>query len=365
MKIIYCIDHLRPDGTQRVLKQLVQGLAARGHQQTIACLNDSWDAALMAELRQWSSVRVIGNRALLGGWGLVKLCGWLRREQVDACVTLLFFSDVIGRTAARVMRVPLVITALRARNVHYAAWQRWLVRSTMHWADIVVLNSAAVRDFAVSEEGASPERLVVIPNGVDVAAYSQPVSRAKLCAELGLSTEVVLIGSVGRLTPQKGYDVLIEALAQLALTSVHLLLMGTGEEVNKLSALARQLGVLERVHLLGYRRDVPHLLGALDLYVQPSRFEGMPNAVLEAMAAGCPIVASAVDGIQELIADGVHGWLVSPGDASALAWVIDSALAQSNEARRRAALAHQCVTQHFSVDAMVAAWEKALSCGVE
>ena len=114
------------------------------------------------------------------------------------------------------------------------------------------------------------------------------------------------------------------------------------------------------MYFAGYRRDVSSLLSALDLYVHPSRFEGMPFAVLEAMAASCPIVASAVDGTRELIDDGVHGWLVPPDDPVALAYAIDAALGDIAEARRRGELARQRVAAQFNVDAMVDAWEQIL-----
>jgi glycosyltransferase involved in cell wall biosynthesis len=361
LKVLYCIDHLRADGTQRVLTQLVAGLNRCSHQQAVLCLNDSYDVQLVAQLRAaGAEVRMVGRSGFVLGYGLLSAWRWMKRERFDSVVTLLFVSDVLGRTLAHLARIPGIITSLRARNTNYTKWQRWLVRGTMRWANKVVLNSAAVRDFAISEEGAQPDRIVVIPNGIEIEPYSQPITRAELCVQLGVSTGTLLIGSVGRLTHQKGYNLLIEALAQSALTSAHLLLMGTGEEADRLTAQARQRGISERVHLLGYRQDVPRLLGALDLYVQPSRFEGMPNAVLEAMAAGCPIVASAVDGIQELIDDGVQGWLVPPENITALAAAIDSALSDRDEAQRRAQAAQRRAAQDFSVDAMVTAWERVL-----
>jgi len=358
VKIAYIIDHLRPDGTQRALQQLVEGLAERGHQQTMICLNDSWDALLVAALRRAATdVRFVGKAALVSGVGLLRIWHWLERGGYDVAVTLLFAADVLGRALARAAGVPRIVSSLRARNVHYAGWQRWLVRRTMPWADLVVLNSAHIRDFAIAEEGADPDRICVIPNGVEVERYTQPMSHAELRAEFGLSQDQVLVGSVGRLTDQKGFDLLVEALSLIHRQDVHLLLAGVGEEAKRLQAQAAGLNLEKRLHLAGYRRDVPRLLGALDLYVQPSRFEGMPNALLEAMAAGCATIATAVDGNRELIEDGVFGWLVAPEDSVALAQAMQAALDDRAEAQRRGAAARQRAIERFSTNEMVRAWE--------
>ena len=361
MNIIYLIDHLRPDGTQQVLCQLVDGLAVRKHNQTVVCLNDSWDAALVGRLREAGvDVHIIGKLALATGSGLLSVWRWLGRTQFDVAITLLFASDVIGRALLRAAGVPRIVSSLRARNTNYAGWQRWLVRHTMRWADAVVINTTHARNFAVAEEGVRPDHIYIIPNGVRVEDYSAPLDQASLRAELDLPSDGWLVGSVGRLTHQKGFDVLLRALSLLPDRDINLLLVGTGEEEASLRALAATLHVQDRVHFAGYRRDVPRLLGALDLYVHPARFEGMPNALLEAMAACCPIVASSVDGNCDLIEDGVHGWLVPAEKASPLAEAIRGALSDPMERQRRAAAAQRRVATDFSVEAMIVAWERVL-----
>lgn len=361
MKVVYFIDNLRADGTQRVLTQLAEGLASRGHEQTVVCLNDSWDKALVASLRRIpTEVRIVGKAALASGYGFLSIWRWLRHERFDVAVTMLFFSDVIGRVLARWGGVPRVISSLRARNVHYSSLQRWLVRATIGLADAVVINSSYLRDFAAVEEGVQPDHIFVIPNGVCAEDYAKPICQGLLRAELGLPPDGQMVGSVGRLTWQKGFDVLLRAFSLLPHQDFNLLIFGVGREEAKLRALAAKLSLQKRVHFAGYRRDVPCLLGALDLYVHPARFEGMPNALLEAMAATRPIIASSADGNQELIEDGTHGWLVPPNDPVTLAKTIQEALSDPAEARRRAAAARQRVATHFSVEAMVMAWERLL-----
>jgi glycosyltransferase involved in cell wall biosynthesis len=361
VKIAYFIDHLRGDGTQRALTQLVQGLAKRGHSQKVLCLNNSYDATIVSELRSSpAEVRIVGKTALKSGYGFLSTWLWLKRERFDVIVTMLFAADVIGRALGKWAGVPRIISSLRARNVHYSSLRRWLVRATMDAADAVVINSPHSREFAVVVEGVKPDRIFWIPNGVRVVQYTEPVRQELLRDELGLPPHGYLLGCVGRLTKQKGIDVLLRALSLVSNPDFNLIIFGTGEDEPLLRALAIKLGLESRVHFAEYRRDLPRILGALDLYVHPARFEGMPNAVLEAMAAACPIVATAVDGNQELIEDGKHGWLVPPDDPSALAMAIGAALSDLDEAQRRGAAAQRRVADYFSVDTMITAWEKVL-----
>jgi glycosyltransferase involved in cell wall biosynthesis len=359
MNVVYFIDNLRGDGSQRVLTLVVQRLAKRGYKQRIVCLNDSWDENLMATLRKSDiEVWILGKAGLVGGYKLLQLWWWLRQENFDVAVTMLFFSDIIGRVIARLAAVPRIISSLRARNVHYSVLQRQLVRATMPLADAVVINSAHFREFAITTEGVSPTRLFVIPNGVCANKFAGRIDQTKLRRELGLPSGRKLIGTVGRLTNQKGFDVLLHAGAILQEDDFEFIIVGTGEAEPRLRSLAADLNLQSRVHFLGYRRDIPALLGNFDVYVQPSRFEGMPNSLLEAMAAACPIVASSVDGISELIEDGVAGWLIPPDDPTLLAAAIRDVLDHSEEAHRRANAARQTVLDNYSVDAMVSAWEQ-------
>jgi glycosyltransferase involved in cell wall biosynthesis len=362
MKIVYFIDHLRADGTQAVLSQLAFGLAARGHQQTIFCLNDSCDREVVNRLQAGGAeVRIIGKAALVTGYGFVSIWQWLRRAEPDVVVTLLLVSDVFGRTMARMAKVRRIVSSIRARNINYSSFHRWLVRLTMRSVDAVIINSAYLREFAIDQEGAPSDRIFVIPNGVRVDDYSAAICSTSLRKDFGLPHQSKLVGSVGRLTLQKGFDVLLKAVSLVNRPALDLLICGLGEEEGNLRALADKLGLRKQVHFVGYRRDIPSFLKSLDLYVHPARFEGMPNAVLEAMAAACPVVATDIDGARELITDGEHGWLVPPEDPAALASTLKEALANLDEARKRGSAARQRIAKHFTVEKMVNSWENILA----
>jgi len=361
MKIAFVIDHLRADGTQKMLWQLTKRLVPRGHEITIICLNDSWDDVLVKRLREIPvEVEIIGKRALLTGIGFPRLWCLLRNRKFQAVVTMLFVADVLGRLLARASGVARVITSLRARNVNYNLLQRSLVRLTMRCVDCVVINSVNIRDFTMQYEGAPSDKIHTISNGVDVDLFAMPVDQCRVRSELGLAKSGTLLVTAGRLTQQKGIDVLLEALALVAVENLHLVIMGVGEAESSLRALTKRLNLDARVFFVGYRHDLPKLLGAFDLYVHPARFEGMPNALLEAMAAARPIVATNVDGNRDLIENGIHGWLVAPEDPAEMAKAITDAITNPDEAQRRGIAAYRRVIEHFSVDAMVTAWENVL-----
>lgn len=364
MRVAYIIDHLRGDGTQNALCQLTEGLSFIGYDQTVICLSNSWDGAVRMRLTN-AKVRVIivGKGALLCGWGPLKIYRQLRYGNYEVVVTMLFVSDVLGRTIGHLSGISKVISTIRARNIGYSFWQLFLLRRSMKWADRVVLNSREVVDFAVQMEGVDPCKIAIIPNGIDSRVFGkkEDCSRLPLRFELGISADAILIGSIGRLHKQKGYDVLLTALSHVKYQNWHLILIGIGPEKDRLQKQAGHLRISERVHFLGYRNDIPFILGMLDLYVQPSRFEGMPNALMEAMAAGLPVIACQVDGIAELLPNQLLGWRIPPDDAEKLSSAIQEACEKRLQAALRGQNARRWIEKNFSVNHMIQEWNNILT----
>lgn len=189
------------------------------------------------------------------------------------------------------------------------------------WVDRVIVNTESNRRFLVRRHGLSPELIAVVDNGVEEAPVLPPAERERLRAGWGAGGAVV-IGIVGRLTRRKGHHFLLEALAGLeredGLPPWVLVVAGEGEEGAGLRAQGRALEEAGRVVWLGHREDAPSLMQAFDLLVLPSTVETMPFAIIEAMAAGLPVAASAIFGIPELIVPGETGLLLPPGDVPAL-----------------------------------------------
>lgn len=360
MKITYVIDSLVLSGAQKHLVQLVQGMSARGHEAIVYCLNDRVHPMRRAELiAAGARVRVIGKARVACGAAIVELAGAIRREQAAVVVSVLFVSTVVGRLAARLAGVPVVV-CLQARNVDFQGWRKALLRMTARLGSLTISNSRAAMDFAAQHEGIDLALCHYVPNAIQVPVSLLPSPDWANCGWPELVGQRV-IGSVGRLVPQKGYDILLAAFAPLAAAhgDLSLLLVGAGPTA-ALSAEARALGLDGRVVFAGERADVAALLPGLTLYVQPSRFEGMPNALMEAMAAGLPVVASAIDGITELINDGVDGRLVPPGDIATLAIALKRILDDAPGAEQMGGQARRAAIERFSLERMIAAYESIL-----
>jgi glycosyltransferase involved in cell wall biosynthesis len=363
VRLLVFLDSLRRHGAQRFLVRLAEGLRARGHAVRVVALRGRADPELCRRLHAaGAEFRVLGLPRLLLGGLLGPLWAEARRHPDAVVLTLLPWADTLGRPAARLAGRP-VATSIRARNLDKPAWQRALDRRTMPWASAVIFNSPEVVDWSQRHEGVSPAQTVVIPNGVEDLADPGGARRAERREALGLTDEDFLLGSVGRLYPQKDHATLLRALARLQ--AVHgadfkLLVLGDGPLRGALERQARELGVDDLVQWRGEQEDLRSWYPAFDLLVHTATFEGLPNAVLEAMSAGTPVVATDVDGCRDLIAPGETGELVPPGDPAALAAAIQTARRAPEAARACAARGQQRVRERFSLAAMTDAWEAVL-----
>lgn len=229
-----------------------------------------------------------------------------------------------------------------------------LERYAGRYTDALVAVCAGQKALAVQYGLLPPERISVIPNGLDAAEFSLTIDRDTLRRELGVPPEARLVGTVAALSPQKGIEYLIRAAAAVRRErpEVHFLIVGDGVLRGPLQRLAKTLGAAEGVHFAGARRDIPQVLAALDLFVLPSLWEGLPYALLEAGAAGLPVIASAIPGNCDVIRAGVTGYLAKPADALDLAVQLFGALDDPALPERAAALQHLVRTE-YTLERMV------------
>ena len=228
---------------------------------------------------------------------------------------------------------------------------KWLYRLLTSRVDGFIAVSEQVRQLAIKQLGLAEDQIFTICNGVDMAPFERPMNgKIPLCEQLNLAADSHLIAVVGRLTEQKGHRYLIEAAPAIleAYPKTHFLFIGQGELRNELQSQIQQMNLSSHFHFLGVRSDVPNLLAAIDLFVQPSLWEGLSVALLEAMAAAKPIVATAVSGTTQAMVDGQTGLVVPFADSPALANAIIRLLADPTQAQAMGRAAKQYVALNFS-----------------
>jgi glycosyltransferase involved in cell wall biosynthesis len=359
IRLIHIVDNLDRGGTQTWLMILVKGLAELGFAQRIYCLNEIFNPGIVQNLEvSGARVVIIGRPRLYMLVGLIQLYRDLRAWQPEIVQTILQFSNIFGRPLARWLGVPIIISSIQARNVHVPQPLLFLDRLTARWADLFIAVSRQLIPFAVAHEGVSPDKVIYIPNSIEPDDQDHVQTRAAIRAELGISPETKVLGMISRLAPKKAHQDLLQAYTKVAQThpGTILLLAGDGPLRTKLERQARRLRIDRRVIFLGDRADVPDLLAAMDLFVHPSLSEGMPHAVMEAMAAGLPVIASGVDGVQDLIVDGESGWLVKPAQPKQLAERIIFALDNPILCPQIGQAAARRIATEFSPQKMVTAY---------
>ena len=320
-RVLFVITDLDFGGAEKCCVQLASGLDRKRWHAEVCCLSEP---GVLAERLSGAGIQVHSLRANTV-WSapraVWKLAMLMRRFRPAIVHTFLFHANIIGRLAARLADVPRVLSSIRVAERRYQ-YHLILENLTCRLSQKIVCVSHAVARFTYRNSHVPGSWLVVIPNGIDARSDHSTVALNR--SSLGLSPDSIVALYVGRLDPQKGVDVLLRALAiaRNRCDNLHLLVAGSGPDRESLTALARQLGLASHVHFLGWREDVPALMRAADLFVMPSRWEGMPNAVLEAMSMGLPVIATRAEGSAELVRDGETGRLVAIDDESGLASAI-------------------------------------------
>jgi glycosyltransferase involved in cell wall biosynthesis len=337
-----------PGGAELVELRLALALRHRGH--TIVPVGPSMGCGWLAGQFRESGFdpQTFTLRSPLDWRCLRDMIDLLRRHRVDIVHSHEFTMAIYGAAAARWLRIPHIITMHGSQYVT-SKWRRqvllrWAFRSS---AATVAVSEDTKRHLA-KELNLSDTMLHVVPNGVP----ARPGNRTATRAALGIPDDHVLLLAVGSLVPRKGHAVLIEALSTIGAGPWMLAIAGGGAEKERLEALTASKGLTAHVKILGHREDVPDLLAATDVFVMPSLWEGLPLALLEAMLAGKPVIASRTSGIPEAVTDGVDGILTTPGDVGELANALRGVLADPARRLSLGVAARARAEANFTLDAM-------------
>jgi glycosyltransferase involved in cell wall biosynthesis len=357
-RVFYLVDSFEIGGTETQAVELALRMSQAGHTVTMGALQAK--GPLLDRLRG-SEVAVEqfyprgGLDSPHGLLEVLRLGRYLRRHRFDVVHSHDLWSNLMGVVAAKLARVPAIVCSQRdlSHDAWYQGARRAWLRRIQKWSDAVLVNSGAIGDDLVSQDGFNPSKIRVIHNGVDVARFrgDRGLQRA-LFPGLEACKFIVLVGNMH--TDVKGQDLLIAAAPAVLreFPETRFVLVGDGAQRHAFEKMATETGVKNEFLFLGRRANVAEILAGCDLAVLPSRAEGFPNAVLEYLAAGLPTIATQVGGMPELIEDNVTGMLVPPEDSSALSSAILSLLRAPETARRIAVHGHESALQKFSFERM-------------
>ena len=352
--VLHFTDSDQFGGTERALLQVLAGLDRSRWRPVLLHRPESGLAPLLQEARHLGvELRTVPQLRGAQGWArLPALVQQIRRERAAVFHAHLTWPLAcrMGLLGAALARVPAVVaTAQLFVDLPPSGWTTMQHRVVSASVDRYLAVSRQVAAQLRERFGVRADKITQVPNAVALDRFPRAVSPARARPADPAVPHTVL--TVARLDPQKGLHHLVAAAALVP--EARVMVVGEGPERRALETKIAHLGLGDRVHLLGFRSDVPDLLAGSDLFVLPSLFEGLPLSILEAMAAGKPVVATAIGGNDEAVVDGATGLLVPPGDPRALADAIRALLRDPERRRRLGEAGRRRAEAEFSATAMV------------
>lgn len=343
------MTRFEPGGTERQMTELIRRLDPGRFTVHVACFHreGAWLPRVAERAASIVEFPIHGFANPATVQQFFSFARWCRRERIAVVQTCDLYANIFGLPAAALGGVPVRIGSRRELNPDKSEAHIRLQRFAYRFATKVVANSPAAQRILESE-GLPTGSIAVIPNGLDPAAFPERSARP----------EVRTIVTVANLRPEKNHEALIAAAVLLVrrYPQLRFQFVGDGPRRQALEQLAVQRGVARHIDFLGHREDVPALLAAADAFALPSRSEAFPNGAIEAMAAGLPVVASAVGGLVDLIDDGRTGLLVPPGDPESLAQALATLIDSPARAAAIGRAAREDVHRQYSFDRMIAAF---------
>lgn len=358
-RISFLITELDQGGAERALVRIATGLDRSRWEPHVISLSDRGPLAEPLE-EAGISVTTLGAsrvRSLSGAWrATVGLSRCLKQQQPAVLQTFLLHANITGRLAGRWAGVPVVVSGIRVAEKR-SQWRLSIDRWTDRFVDRHVCVSQSVADFSIRDAGLPESKVVVIPNGVDVERFAaaEPADLSRF----QVPTDARVILSVGRLDEQKNPLGLLCSFARIADVhpQAHLLFVGHGPLDSALKTAVAELNLTSRVHLAGWQADIPGIMRACDLFVLASNWEGMPNVLLEAGAAGIPVISTRVEGADEIITSDDSGVLVGISREDQIAEAISDSLASPALAKKRAGQLQSVVSKQFTWESVADSYD--------
>ena len=360
--IIWMIDSLGPGGAEQLMPTILKNLQQAGFNIRVCALQIRAGNPIASELQRLGlPVDLIPIRNLRQPLNLIHILRYLRLHRPQLLHTQLEFADILGTLAAKLLGIPSVSTVhtLDVFPEKKSAWGRMKLRWFLlgRFCDRVIAVSEKTRRHYLQAGGLPQDKVITLYNGVDRSRFRKmdETQTVKLRKELQLPISSQIIMTVAVLREPKGIQFMIRALPAILeqRPDVHYLIVGDGVHRAVLSDLAADLGIKNHVTFAGHRTDIPDLLACCDIFVLPTLKDALPTVLIEALAAGKPIIASNVGGVPEIIENGVNGLLVAPGEPSKLVEAC-LRLLKDNELSRQIILAgSETVRQRFDIDTQI------------
>jgi glycosyltransferase involved in cell wall biosynthesis len=359
MKIFHFIDSMRIGGSEGQTAEVAARFVAAGHDVHIGCLHLDGPNLIELKKRNITCIEFPLHGGVISPSGLrriLTLSQYLRREKFDVVHTHDLYSNLIAVPAAKIAGTKLIISSRRdlASWWWYTPRNRRILRWIQKLSKYVLANSQGVKDFLVNEDGFAPAHVRVIRNAVEVDRFQITPNRSAVFPGWPASDRVfAMVANMH--TPTKGHSHLIDA-AKLICSQhpeARFALIGDGVLRAEFQAKIDALGLHDHFRFLGARTDIPNVLAAADAAILPSLAEGLPNSVLEYLAAGKPTIATAVGGIPEIIQDRYNGILIAPADHSAISAAVLYLLDHPDEATKLAKQGQSDAREKFSFDRLM------------
>ncbi len=346
-RIFYLITDLDIGGAENMLFELAQRIDKSKFIPEVGCLKGKGIVGKKLEALG-IKVKYFHIEKLWHIYKLANVVSFLRQGRFDILHSYLFHANIIGRICGKLAGIPIVVSSIRVCE-REKLYHLWMDRITNRMVDLEICVSKEVKNFTIEKAGISEHKLEVVENGIPDTFLDAVTSHRNKKAHS------LVVGTVARLSEQKGIEYLLYAAKKTIeqFPNITFIIVGSGPLASQLKELSIKLNISRNVKFIGFRNDIPELLSVIDIFVLPSLWEGMPNALLEAMAAGKPVIATDTGGSKDLIDSNINGVLVEPANSEALAEAILKLLGDPAQRQRLGESAREKVKERFPIDKMV------------
>jgi len=358
IKVLHLVQGLGIGGLENVVVNLLKGIDSERYQPSVCCYDTLWSVA--QSLNGIINIHFLKRKQGIDYAYPFKLAALLKREKIQILHlhnSTAFFYGVI---AGKITRVPVIIYTEHARDIFPNIKVRIADKILSSFTDKVIVVADYLKKNLIKYEWFNPSKIITIYNGADETKFNNKYNVDEVKRDLGLFGRKKIVGIVARLDPIKNHKCLIKAMQIVVkhYPDTILLVIGDGALRDELKAFARESNLLNNIYFLGTRQDIPQLLAIMDIFVLCSISEGLPMTLLEAMAAGKPIIATNVGGIPEIIEHGINGVLIPPDNPDILADAIKKLIDDTEKAKQMGSMAREKFENNFTLSTMVKNYEE-------